>query len=76
MDQFREPPEEVRLIDFLYYIRRYQDGIYVRVQVDGRWTNAALSELNASQWAEYINRWLAEGVWPLRVREPQEMEQP
>jgi hypothetical protein len=74
-----EPPvrlsdEPRNLWEWLWRLKRYERGIYVREQVDGRWGNVALSDLTPERWAYYVARWLEDGVLPCRVREPEEMQ--
>lgn len=65
------PTEEqpAELIHFLYRIKRYEQGIYVREQVDGQWENPSLAELSPERWAHHVNRMLGQQIWPVRLKE-------
>lgn len=66
----RPPDSPTSLAEWLWYVRRYERGIYVRTQnAEGRWVNASLAELNPKEWGEHIARWLDEGGIPCRVLE-------
>lgn len=66
----RPPESPTSLAEWLWYVRRYEHGIYVRVQrADGRWGNASLAELSPEEWGKHVARWLDEGGLPCRVLE-------
>ncbi len=52
------------LAEVLWYIRYYEDSIYIRRQIDGRGVNAPLSTLSLKEWGEYIQAWIEEGHVP------------
>lgn len=66
------PDDPKDLAEWLWRLRRYENGIYVREQVDGKWTNARLSDLPPERWAFHVARWLDGGVLPCRVLEEHE----
>lgn len=66
--------EPMNLTEWLWRLKRYERGIYVREQVDGRWGNVALADLTPERWAHHVARWLEEGLLPCRIREPEEMQ--
>jgi hypothetical protein len=59
----RAPDEPKSLMEWLWRLLRYEDGIYVREQKpDGKWGNTRLSELPPERWAFHVARWLEEGA--------------
>ena len=63
------PPEAPKILEeWLWYVHRYQGGIYVREQGG----NARLADLPSHRWAFHVARWLEEGAIPCRVLEDQE----
>lgn len=66
------------LMEFLWYVLRYGDGIYIRDRTDdGQWDAIAISELSDHRWATVVAKWLEEGHIPVRVKEDWEIkEQP
>jgi hypothetical protein len=66
--------EPRNLTEWLWRLKRYDRGIYVSEQVDGRWGNIALADLTPERWAHHVARWLEEGALPCRIREPEEMK--
>lgn len=64
------------LMEFLYYVRRYEDGIYIRDREDdGSWGAISLKELSIHRWATVVAKWLEEGHMPVRVREDWELKE-
>lgn len=47
-------------LDWMRRILDSSDDIYVRAQVNGRWTSIALSKLPPEAQAEHVKRWAAE----------------
>ncbi len=71
----KEPPAKpLTLEEWLWYVRRYENGIYVREQVEGHWTNVALVHLTPERWAYHVSGWLAEGRLPCRILEDHEIQ--
>lgn len=67
------PNEPKNLMEWLWRLKRYEDGIFVREQgAGGKWGNAKLSDLPPERWAFHVARWLEEGSLPCRILEPQE----
>lgn len=52
--EVRPPDEPQSLAEWLWRLKRYESGIYVRVQKDGRWGNASLAELDPKTWGEKV----------------------
>jgi hypothetical protein len=71
-DTQRPPIEPTDLVDWLWYVRRYEDAIFVREQIDGHWESPALSSLSPERWAHHVVGWLNDGVLPVRVLEEEE----
>jgi hypothetical protein len=75
--QERPPDEPTNLFEWLWRLKRYEKGIFVRQKVeeggDFTWVNLNLAELDPKTWAEYVARWLEEGRLPVRVKEPEEI---
>lgn len=69
----RPPDQPANFEELLWYIRRYEDGIFVREQIDGKWDSVALSALSPKRWAYYLDQWLTDGHIPVRVKEDSEM---
>lgn len=70
------PAEPTSLQEWLWYVKRYEKGIFVRHRGgDGNWTNVALADLDPKAWADRVALWLENGHIPVRVKEPQEMEE-
>ena len=59
--------------ELLQYILKYQDQIYIRVEIDGKWGSHKLSEVTTSVSLPYIVRWLLEGITPARMKTPEEL---
>jgi hypothetical protein len=56
-------------IDELFdYILQYADTIYVRHQVNSKWSNVALSKLPARDALAHIFDWIKRGHIPVRVK--------
>jgi hypothetical protein len=70
----RPPDEPQNLTEWLWRLKRYERGIFVREKVDGRWGNVALKDLTPERWAHHVARWLEKGALPCRIREQEEMQ--
>lgn len=69
----RPPDEPKTVVEWLWYVKRYDKGIFVREQVKSKWRNVALADLPPDRWAFHVARWLNENALPCRVKEPEEM---
>jgi len=58
--------------DLFAYIIEYQDAIYVREQIDGKWGSFALNELPDDVRQRHIIRFLDEGRVPVRIKRDDE----
>lgn len=65
MNDWRNKPETEA--EFLAYILEYQDDIYVRAELEGKWQPVALSKLEPIERANRILRFLLEGIVPVRI---------
>ena len=74
MKEPRPSDEPSTLKDWLWRLKRYEHGIFVREQIDGKSVTIALAHLRPEQWAHHVARWLEEGILPTRIREPEEMD--
>lgn len=75
-DTTQRPPEEPKtLTEWLWRLKRYEKGIFVRELVGEKWMNMALADLPPDRWAFHVARWLEQGVLPVRIREPEEIDQ-
>ena len=72
-DTTRPPDNPQSLEDWLWYVRRYEDGIFVREQIDGTWQSVALSALPPERWAYHVARWMDRCMVPCRVRDTEEI---
>jgi hypothetical protein len=73
--EIRPPDEPQNLAEWLWRLRRYESGIYVRIQnSEGRWVNASLAELDAKTWGVKVAGFLETGALPVRIKEPEEMQ--
>jgi len=54
--------------DLLSYILEFQDVIYVREQVNGKWGSFSLEELPDDLRQNHVNRFLDEGRIPFRLK--------
>lgn len=64
------PPEEPQnLEEWLWRLKRYESGIFVREKTKEGWDSVALSTLPPDRWAHHVARWLEEGVLPARLKE-------
>jgi hypothetical protein len=50
--------ERQELERWLYDVIQNEDHIYVREEVEGKWSSVALSQLTPAQWAKHVARWL------------------
>lgn len=66
------PAEPQNLAEWLWYVRRYESGIFVRVRRDERWQSLSLAQLTPQEWGEQVGDMLERGVLPVRLLEPQE----
>lgn len=73
IDEQIPPCEPSNLEEFLWYIKRWEKGIFVRAQIDGKWKPVSLAELPSGRWAEYVARFIQEGALPVRIREDWEI---
>ena len=74
-DQELPPSEPQNLAELLWYIKRWESGIYFRVQdANGKWGTQSLAEMGPKTWGEKLARLLEEGRMPVRIREDWEME--
>ena len=60
------------LVEWLWRLKAYEKGIYVRELNGGTWENLPLSELTPEQWARHVAKWLEENALPCRIREEAE----
>ena len=66
-DQNEYQPQTLQ--ELAAYIDRYQDSIYVREQVDGKWGAFALSELPTPCALSHALRFIQQGIIPTRIKE-------
>ena len=71
-DERRPPNEPANLAEWLWYVKRYEDGIFVREFIEGCWENLPLSALSPERWARHVAEWLDEGHLPVRILEESE----
>lgn len=65
-----KPPAIPRdLREYLWYVRRYETGIYVREQIHGKWGNSRLADLSPKRWAHHVAKWFNENRIPWRIKE-------
>lgn len=70
------PPKEPKtLFEFLWYLKRWEDGIYVKVKRNDKDKILALVELNPKEWAEKVSEFIEYGAIPSRVLENWEVLQ-
>jgi hypothetical protein len=74
MSDDRPPEPPTGLTKWLRYVKLYERDIFVRAQVDGKWTNVALADLPPEEWADNVARWLYEGRLPVRMLEESERQ--
>ncbi len=68
-DKDELPPDEpTTLYEWLWRLKRYQDGIFVRERIEGHFRNVALSQLPPDRWAYWVARWLDENALPMRIK--------
>ena len=53
--------------DYWKYCTIHSKSIFVREEVDGRWTNSSLEGLSPERRAYHINRMLEAGIIPVRI---------
>ena len=75
MEKIDPPKEPVDLAEWLWYVKRYEDSIFVRELVDDRWETVALSSLGPREWGNHLAKWLEGGHLPVRILEPHEQEE-
>ncbi len=72
------PDDPTDLAGWLWRVRRYEAGIYVREQeAGGTWGNVSLADLAArdlGRWAFHVARMLEACIMPVRVREESELQ--
>ena len=55
--------------EFVRYVQDNMDSIPVREkQADGRFKNVMLSELSEGRFVWWVNKWIHEGVLPMRIK--------
>ena len=59
--------------DLLAYILEYQDVIFVREEIDGKYQAIAIANLPVHLKAKNIMYFLEEGILPVRMKRPSEM---
>ena len=71
------PPEEPKtLADWLWRLKEYENGIFVRVKRDGKLDAVSLRNVSPREWGEHVARFLEKGMVPVRVRGPEEATKP
>lgn len=61
-------PEEITTEGTYWeYCTLYSDRIYVREQVDGKWENRSLEELNPRRRVVRIKEMMSRGIIPTRI---------
>lgn len=74
MNQEQRPPDNpTNLFEWLWRLKHYEDGIFIRHQVNGKWDSVSLSSLDSKSWAKRVAEWLEDGSLPVRVREEEEL---
>lgn len=78
IDQKREMPSDdpQNLFEWLWRLREYEDGIYIRVQRGEQWTNSSLEEATPKEWATFVAKALDKGMLPVRVKRDSELSSP
>jgi hypothetical protein len=62
------PPEEpLTLEDWFWRIRQYEDSIFVREPVNGKFGAVALGGLSPKRWAYWVTRFFHDGANPVRM---------
>ena len=51
----------------MVYIMKYEEDIFVRAKVEGKWQSIPLAEADPFVWAEYVYSWIERGIKPARV---------
>ena len=73
----RPPQPPTSLFELLWYIKRYEASIFVRVMERGRWFTQPLATLSPFKWAYEVARFVRQfgksGWIPSRIREPDEI---
>ncbi|MCG8433203.1 MAG: hypothetical protein MJA83_04140 [Gammaproteobacteria bacterium] len=46
---------------------KYEEDIFVRAKVEGKWQSIPLAEADPFVWAEYVYSWIERGIKPARV---------
>ena len=66
--------EEVTdLARLLEWCLTYKDSIYVREEIDGKWSNVTLGALPPKLQADWIAKWLERGHVPHRMMTDEEI---
>ena len=73
MENIDPPKEPVNLAEWLWRTKRYEDSIFVRELVDGKWESVPLSSLGPREWGVHVAKWLERGHLPVRMRSDEEI---
>jgi hypothetical protein len=72
--EVRPPEEPQSLAEWLWRLKRYESGIYVRVKAPDGFLTISLADLSPKEWGEKVAGFLETGALPVRVKEPEEMQ--
>ncbi len=61
--------------DYWEYCTLYSKGIFVREQVNGKWTNRSLEELSPERRVHHIKRMMTQGIIPVRILSEEEINE-
>lgn len=68
----RPPENPDTLADWLWYVKRYEQGIFVRETIDGKrdaYRLSYIAQKSSKLWAKHVARMLEKNIVPARVRE-------
>ena len=69
----RPPDEPKTVVEWLWYVKRYEKVILVRGQVGDKIEPVALADLPPDRWAYWMFRWMLDyPAVPARLKEPLE----
>ena len=64
------PPNSPQTMeDFLWVVRQYEKGIFVREMVGAKMESVPLASLSPKRWAYHVNRFIENGINPAYVKD-------
>jgi len=67
-----DPKDIASQADYWMYCTIHSKSIFVREEVDGKWSSVSLENLPPARRAHHINRMMVAGIVPTRIKTEEE----